>query len=291
MFGRGAFEQSLIGDGEEIFGEEEGEQVFGFGFEGIFFALGSGFAFFKLRRFDGEKLDDFGFLADCADELAVAEVDGVHFAACEHFANRVGQGYGVGEIGSGGGDGESVTNFITALAEEEVAFFTDTDEGFLSGLGVQPSLGGFEEVSVVRTTQASFCGDEDEGDFFDVGSSVEQGVRWEFSGTANAQDKFVHFFAVGACFFDSVFGFCESSSGNQFHRPGDGLGVFCRTDALSNLLERCHSRFLLLVEVVLGFIFGEGFFVGLLDGFLCIVSECFACSDAFDDIRVFLMDE
>lgn len=116
-------------------------------------------------------------------------------------------------------------------------------------------------------------------------------MGWKFSGTANAQDKFVHFFAVWARFFDSVFGFGESSSGNQFHRPGDGLGVFCRTDALSNLLERCHSRCLLLVEVVLGFVFGEGFFVGLLDGFLGIVTECSAGSDAFDDIRVFLVDE
>lgn len=149
MFGRGAFEKRLIGDGKEIFGEKEGEQVFGFGFEGVLFALSGGFAFFQLRRLDGEKLNDFGFLADCANELAVAEVDGIDFAVGEHFADGVGEGDSIREIGPGGGDGECVADFVSALAEEEVAFFTDTDEGFLGGLSVEPALGGFKKVGVV----------------------------------------------------------------------------------------------------------------------------------------------
>lgn len=191
--------------------------------------------------FDGEELDDARFLSDSAHEFAVAEVDGIYIAAGEHFGEGVGEADGVFEISSGGGNADGLSDFVATFAEELASFFADCDDGFIGGLFVEPDFCGFEEVCVVASAESSISGDEDKTDFFDFVTTGEERVRWQFASTTNAQDKFVHFFAVWARFLNFVFGFGEACGGDQFHRSGDRLGVLCRTDALSNLLERCHS--------------------------------------------------
>ena len=232
----------MVGDGEQVLGKEEREKLFGFRFEFVLF-VGAFLAFFSGGRFDGEQLNDARFLSDSAHELAVAEVDGINFSGDEHLFEEVGEFYCVGQISSGGGNCDRMGYFVAALAEEQCTFFTDADDAGLGFLLIEPDLGGFKKVSVVASAESAFGRDEHESDLFDFFAASEKGVRRKFARTTNAGDKFVHLFAIGARFLYLVFGFGKARSGDKFHCPGDCLGVLCRTDALTNLLERCHSRF------------------------------------------------